>query len=336
MDNEWTRSGVFRRPLPEELPTFFRELASWGCLTEQDVACTRDGFYAAGKSLADILIGKGIATFPNDQNQERECGKFFDDWYLYAVPGGGGFVYSLFKMREQEHNAENGEIADGDTPGVTVCFIALETGVLAACLSDPSPANRRALNREINRVVAARGQRHSRTLKAYFARTQAEGAYLIAQWYVRFLASLAVNGTLPVPLAYGELYRKNWAGRLPRFLEENNAAAGHLVCDHKTIFLRDPQNLSSWEALTLLATHTADVSFPAFAAEVQYHARFLVWYAKLPIPLLGHSVYDSAIRADMTIGETELEGPAPFHDPNSRWVRRQAQCHEVFQNADIL
>lgn len=336
MDNEWTRSGAFRQPPLEELPPFFQELASRGCLTEQDVQCTQDGFYAAGKSLADMLIGKGITTFPNDRDQERECGKFFDDWYLYAVPGGDGFVYSLFKMREQEHNAENGEIADGDTPGVTVCFISLETGVLTACLSDPSPDNRKALNREINRVVAARGQRHSRALKAYFAQTQAEGAYLIAQWYVRFLAGLAVNGMLPVPVAYGELYRKNRTGRLPRFLEENNAAAGDLVCDHKTIFLRDPKNLSRWEALALLATHTADVSFPAFAAEVQYHARFLVWYAKLPIPFLGHSVYDSAIRADMTIGETELEGPAPFHDPNSRWVRRQAQCHEAFQGSEVL
>lgn len=336
MDNEWTRSGAFRHPPLEELPPFFRELASWGCLSELDVACTRDGFYAAGKSLADMLIGQGITTFHNDQDQERQCSKFFDDWYLYAVPGKDGFVYSLFKMREQEHNAENGEIADGDTPGVTVCFIALETGVLTACLSAPSPANRKTLNREINRVVAARGQRHSRALKAYFTRTQAEGAYLIAQWYVQFLASLAVNGTLPVPLAYGELYRKNRTGRLPRFLDENNAAAGYPVCDHETIFLRDSKNLSRWEALALLATHTADVSFPAFAAEVQYHARFLVWCAKLPIPFLGRSVYDSAIRADMTIGETELEGPAPFHNLNSKWVRRQVQCHEASQRSEVL
>ena len=69
MDNEWTRSGAFRHPPLEELPPFFRELASWGCLSELDVACTRDGFYAAGKSLADMLIGQGITTFHNDQDQ---------------------------------------------------------------------------------------------------------------------------------------------------------------------------------------------------------------------------------------------------------------------------
>lgn len=39
------------------------------------------------------------------------------------------------------------------------------------------------------------------------------------------------------------------------------------------------------------------------------------------------SPYDSAIRADMTMGGTELEGPAPFHNPNGRWVRTQGKYH---------
>ena len=32
-------------------------------------------------------------------------------------------TYSLFKMREQEHDAKQGLYADGDTPGVAVPFI---------------------------------------------------------------------------------------------------------------------------------------------------------------------------------------------------------------------
>ena len=40
------------------------------------------------------------------------------------------------------------------------------------------------------------------------------------------------------------------------------------------------------------------------------------------------SPYDSAIRADMTIGGTELEGPAPFHNPNGRWGRTQGKYHD--------
>lgn len=52
-------------PALDALPPFFQELASLGCLTGSDVHCTADGFYSAAKSIADILIGKGITTFPN-------------------------------------------------------------------------------------------------------------------------------------------------------------------------------------------------------------------------------------------------------------------------------
>ena len=80
------------------------------CLSEDAVRHTTDGFWAATSSLSDILAKKGVTTFLSDQNQERDCDKFFDDWYLYAIPGEGGYVYSLFKMREQEHDAESGLI----------------------------------------------------------------------------------------------------------------------------------------------------------------------------------------------------------------------------------
>lgn len=311
-------------------PPFFQELVSMGCLPEAAVEHTSDGFWAATSSIADILTKKGIATFLNDQDQERDCNKFFDDWYLYAVPWDCGYVYSLFKMREQEHDAENGLIADGDTPGVTVSFIGFNVGFLKKCLEVPSDHNRKALNQEINRVVSKRGQRHHKALKAYFVRPQAEGPYLIGSLYVSFLAGLAKNGSLPVPDPYAELCRdpSGKKTRLPRFLDANNEAAGYPVCDQETIRLRDPEHLTIYEKNALLATHTADTSFHAFAAEIRYHACFLHEAARIPIPFLGKSLYDSAIRADMTIGETELEGPAPFHNPNSRWIRLQKKYHD--------
>lgn len=319
-----------------KFPDFFQKLVAGGCLADGDVQGTSDGFFAVSKSLAGILAARDITTFPNSRDQLWECDRFFDDWYLYAVPGGDGYVCSLFKMREQEHDAEEGIPADGDTPGVTVSFIAFDTDFLSRCLENPSFANRKALNLEINRVVADQGQRHHEALKAYFIRSQAEGPYLIAKWYVRFLASLAENGSIAVPDRYAALYRENRdrreTDRLPRFIDANNASAGYIVCDHQSIFIRDPENLTPYETCALLATHTADVSFHCFAAEVRYHARFLVWYARIPIPFLGRSVYDSAIRADMTIDDLELEGPAPFHNPNSRWVRRQRECHREYSN----
>ena len=146
------------------VPPFFRELMRRGCLDAGEIRAASDGFCAAAKSLADILVGQGITTFLNDRDELRDCDKFFDDWYCYAVPGKGGYVYSLFKLREQEFDAKNGLIADGDSPGVTVSFIAFDTDVLAQCLSEPTMANRKRLNQEINRVVAARGQRDAESL----------------------------------------------------------------------------------------------------------------------------------------------------------------------------
>lgn len=322
-------------PFPfDRMPFFLQDLEAHGCLTKSSVQRTSDGFYAVTKSIADILIGKGITTFPDSQDQERDCDKFFDDWYLYAVPEGPRYIYSLFKMREQEHNAENGETADGDTPGVTVSFIEFETEALIKCITQPTFSNRKALNQEINRVVSVRGQRHHKALKAYFNRPEAEAPYLIAELYVSFLASLARDGCIAVPEAYASLYGRTVSAktsrkknRLPRFIDSNNEAAGYTVCDHEKIYIQDPGHLSLPEKYAVLATHTADVSFNAFAAEVHYHARFLVWYMRIPIPFIGRSVYDSAIRADMTIAETELEGPAPFHNLQSKWVRRQIKYH---------
>ena len=303
------------------LPPRFRELGL-------PSVHTSDGFWMSRKSVADILIDKNIRTFPNDRGEERECGLFFDDWHLYAIED-GGWVYSLVKLREQEHDKEQGRIGDGDTPGVTVSFISFQTEILTQCLEAPTFEKRQALNREINRVVSFRGQHHNPMLKAYFEKTESMGAYLIAEEYVRKIASLAENGRVPTPDAYQKAKK---GSRLPTFIEQNNAAVGYTVCDHRFIFIRDAGHLNPFEKLAILAAYTADVSFPSFAAEVQYHACFLTAPARIPIPFLGHSIYDSAIRADMTIDDCELEGPAPYHNVSSRWVRRQAQCHPEYAN----
>jgi len=327
----WNLPHTYPTPPPSDLPPVFRLLMDRGCLSDTEVQCTSDGFFAAARSIADMLTGRGIDTFLNDAGQLRQCRFFYDDWYLYAVKHGQEFVYSLFKMREQEFNALRHEIADGDTPGVTVSFIALNPQVLLTCLDDPTSENRSRWNRELNRVVSQRGPLHHPALKAYFLAVQAQGAYLISQWYVYFLAGLAVNGQLSVPVAYTELFRKAPHSRLPRFINANNRLAGKTVCDHERIYLLDPAAPTPWEAMAILATHTADVSYPSFAAEVQYHARFLTWLARIPIPFLGRSLYDSAIRADMTIDDHDLEGPAPFHNLHSKWVLRQQRCHESGQ-----
>lgn len=307
-------------------PTPFTVLKTLGCLTDSDLQQTADGFVAVTKSLSEILACRGILTVPGDNGIALECRYFFDDWYLYALPLENNFVYSLFKLREQEYDRSLGLNADSDSPGVTISFIAFQQDLLLHCLADPTDTCRRALSREINRVVAFRKQSHDPVLKAYFIRPEAEAPYLIARLYVQHAASFAHGGVLPVPEFYKELYHQSSNGRIPQFLEENNQAAGRTVCDHKNLYFRDAGNLSRFEKLAILATHTGNIGFHSFAAEVRWHALFLTPLAKIPLPLAG-SVYASAIRADMSIEDRESQGPQPYYNPDSTLLKQQLACH---------
>ena len=318
--------------IQRNLPQLFAKLVELQCLSQAEIAGTSDGFWVMTASVAEILARRDITTVPGSQGEVLECGLFFDDWYLYALSGGADCTCGLFKMREQEHDAALGRKADGDIPGVTISFIALQPEILLACLQDPTPQNRKQLNREINRVVAYRGQHHNENLKQYFVRTEAQGAYLIANLYTGLIASLAKDGSLPVPERYASDYRKQKnSGRVPQFIEENNRNAGRVICDHETITICDPRRPTAWERLAILATHTGNTSFFSFAAEVQFHAKFLTRWANIPIPFAGKSPYASAVRADMSIGDGEFTGPTPYYRSDSRMVKAQYDCHKDAQ-----
>ena len=316
------------------IPNLFTQLQNLHCINPSDIANTSDNFWILRKSLSDLLAEKGISDFLDSAGERLLCGNFFDDWFLYAVPSESGFVYSLFKLREQEHDAKDGAPADADMPGITISFIAFSCDVLLRCLTDPTDENRTKLNREINRVVAHRGQRHHYALKWYFINPRAKGAYLVASTYVRYIAAYASNGSLEVPERYKEIVQqsvsyKNSAklARLPRFMEALNQAAGRIICDNEKIHFANPEAPDAYEAAAILATHTGNTSVYSFAAEVEYHAKFLTPLAKIKIPFFGRSIYDSAIRADMTVGDTEFEGPAPFYKSDSKIVKRQYNLH---------
>ena len=319
-------------------PNIFTHLLSDLCIEKADIAKTADGFFVVNQSVASILASKNVLDFPDSSGERLACDKFFDDWFLYAVPSEGDYTYSLLKLREQEHDTEDGSPADGDTPGVTVSFIALDCEKLIACLTAPTDENRKKLSREINRVVAYRGQCHHPALKRYFRNPKSQGAYLVAGMYVRYIASFAVNGCLAVPEHYKGIVQQSISyknskklARLPHFIDSLNQAAGRVVCDHEHIYLENPEALTQYEAAAILATHTGNTSVFSFAAEVEYHARFLTPLAKIKIPFFGRSIYDSAIRADMTVGDTEFQGPAPFYKSDSNIVKRQYALHQTFR-----
>lgn len=316
-------------------PNMFRCLLCDRSIEASDIAGTSDGFFLVNRSIANILSSKGVFDFPDSSGERLACSKFFDDWFLYAVPNDGDYTYSLLKLREQEHDAEDGSPADGDTPGVTISFISFNSERLLDCLADPTDENRKKLNTEINRVVAYRGQRHHKALKKYFKNPRSQGAYLVADIYVKTIAAYASDGSLSVPEFYKEIVQQSISykdsrklARLPRFVEALNQAAGQIVCDNEKIYLKNREAPTEYESLAILATHTGNTSVYSFAAEVEYHARFLTPLAKMKIPFFGRSIYDSAIRADMTVGDTEFEGPAPFYKETSKIVKRQYALHQ--------
>ena len=317
-------------PNVRNIPAFCRYLTDHNLIKPEDILCTGDGFFMVIKSIASILSQKEIHTFPDRGGQLLQCMHFFDDWFLYGVPEGNGHVYSLVKMREQEHDLETGLQADGDTPGVTVSFIAFHTGLLKNCLEDPSAKNRQNFGTEINRVVAYRGQKHHPALKAYFVRSQAEAPYLIAETYVNLIATFSHAGTLNVPTAYAEIYQKRAQSvkhaRIPEFLQQNNQDADAMVCDHEKIYIQDAAHLTRYEKRAILATHTGNVSDHSFAAEVRFHALFLTPLAKIRLPFAG-SPYASALRADMSIGDKEFQGPTPYYNLSGKMVRTQTKHH---------
>ena len=316
-------------------PKFLNFLLSVGCTKKSDILKTSDGFYMVNKSIAEILFKKDILDFPDSSGEKLRCDRFFDDWFLYAILNDNECTYSLLKLREQENDAEDGSLADGDTPGVTISFVSFSDKIFAHCLEEPTDENRRKLNVEINRVVAYKGQRHHASLKKYFKNPKSLGAYLVADVYVKTILFYAKNGVLDTPKVYKETVQQSLSykesrkfARLPKFIETLNKEAGRTVCDNEKIYIENTEQPTDEEKLAILATHTGNTSVYSFAAEVEYHARYLTPLAKIKIPFFGRSIYDSAIRADMTVGDTEFEGPAPFYRSNSKIVKRQYLLHK--------
>ena len=321
------RSGAHRTP------AFFKWLDDQKMISKDHLISSNDGFFMITESISSILISEGIETFPDREDRILECRNYFDDWFLFAVPSGEDHVYGLLKMREQEHDLERGIQADGDTPGVTVSFIAFDIGILKSCLENPSAENRKKMGMEINRVVAYPKQNHHPALREYFIRPQAEAPYLVAETYVKHIAAFSFAGTLNVPKAYKEIYLKRSTSakyaRIPDFLEENNQNANRVVCDHENIYIQNVKQLSRYEKLAILATHTGNVSYHSFAAEIRYHAMFLTKLMKIRLPLAG-SPYASAVRADMSIGDKEFQGPTPYYDLSGALVLKQIEFHKQF------
>lgn len=313
---------------------------------KNDIKYTTDDFYITIKPLSEILMEAGIDYLCEDLNniESRPVSFYYDDWYIMAVPHGNDYTYGLFKMREQEIDGY-----DGDDPGVTISFVEFNINLLLQCISNPSTANRYYLLSQLDQVTGPGSFDHSESLAAYFRNPASKGSYLIAEEYVKFIAGTSVNGYIYAPNKYRErlaeleevieailiendldelrvlAYRLETLQRIPNAINSNNTAAGYEVYNTNTnqIIIRNPNSLSIYEKYAILATHTANVTFNSFAAEVLYHADFLD-----SIGAIWPSNYERALRADMGIGEEYESGITDqYYDLDSDIVQEQIDYH---------
>ncbi|MEE1328338.1 MAG: hypothetical protein UHS47_07320, partial [Oscillospiraceae bacterium] len=77
----------------KDMPKIFGKLLSEAYINPSDILQTPDGFRLIYKSLSDILSEKGIFDFPDSDGKRLMSGKFYDDWFLYAVPNEENHTY---------------------------------------------------------------------------------------------------------------------------------------------------------------------------------------------------------------------------------------------------
>ncbi len=336
-------------------PDLFKDFITDNTLMLSDIKFTNDGFSITTVPLSTILTRNGIDGLSKniDTDDNRNVTAFYDDWYIFAVETLTTFKYGLCKMREQEDDYVE-DRSDFDDPGVTISFIALDENALVRCIKSPIKQNTYGLLQCLDKVTGPGVYTHDDDIVAYFADVKSKAAYLIAEEYIKIIVRLCNGNSIPVPNNYISILnnidtineqlknptlndnirllmmeKRYNLSRVPRWIAENNQNAGYNVYDYdtKTISVANKNNLSIYEKYAILSTHTADVNFNSFAAEVEFHADAIHSW-KTDIPMIGNKWYEAAVRADMAIGEEYESGfYDEYYDLDSDIVKAQAEVH---------
>ena len=269
----------------------------------------------------------------------------YDDWYLYAIEDGKGFVYGIIKMREQENDLSID--GDEDVPTVGVPFISADIGKLF-CFNDI-----KIFKEEVDRVVKKPEVKHNSILQKNFSNPKSKAGYLVADLYIEKIISYYPDGMVSnesiknLMSDFNETKRKmeeailipgvrsmyigelNRIGRIPNALLKINKKAGYRVFDSKTgtVTVKDVNNLTHYEKQAILAIHTGNVNYNSFVAEIKFHANACVSWEKY-FPLLGKKWYSSTMRSDMGLDEEAESGVYDrYYNLNNKIVKEQEKIH---------
>ena len=310
------------------MPAFFTEMINRGFATSTDIVSTNDGFFLLTKPLSNIFKYSGINSLysKSDFSESDNVDNYYDDWYFYCVYSEGGYTYSLCKMREQEHEHDNGVVnADGDTPGVAISFIDLDVGIFEKCINNKNNNKYNYdLKIHIDNVIAYKSRKHHNVLRKYFSDASSNGAYLIAESYAKIIVNICYkNGYIEVPNAFtiSDVLRVQEA--MDRINTKSEAENGYKVYRDNKIYINNANLLSIHEKWAIILTHCANESFNSFASEVQIHS-------DATEGIFALVAYDSAVVADMSIemgtGD-KLLGSSQYYNTNSVYVKKQVKAH---------
>jgi hypothetical protein len=330
---------------------FVQDLVDEGLVTPNDISYTDDGFYLLTVPLSQILYDANIyAIYTNPESQEDlyQVLFYYDDWYIYAIEDSSGYVYSLLKMREDEEELVVPD--DEDYTGVTVPFVELDYNQLLSLIDYNTFANNYRTYLNLLDVTGPGVATRNVALQNYFSSVYSKAPYLIVEEFIKvIIRESCVNGKISAPKLYVEIRNNideinaalagplddesraillNLKGqylRITNAIQANNVEAGYSVFNTSTntINISNPNNLTMYEKYAILISHTSNVTYNSFAAEVQRHAIVLSWL-EFEEPL----VYERALRADMAIGEEAQSGISDdYYDLNSNIVRSQASVH---------
>jgi len=320
------------------------------------VETTTDNFIISKTPISEMIKNACADKLYDSVGDVNYVDRYYDDWYLFAVNGSVP-TYGLYKMREQEYDHYDfdgdGEIdADGDNPGVTISFIEFDLSKLNDVI-DGKETSIKILDKEINRIVLKTEVEISEDLRKYFENVETEGAYLIAEAYVKKIAGLSDSDKMDFPEILKDIYdeideinyaielesrletdstimedlinRRESISRIPNALKDINKKSGETIVDksERQIIVSNKNSLSLYEKQAILSSFTGDISFNMFAAEVQAHAVFASDWK-----MFIDKWHDAAIRADMGVGEEYESGLYDaYYNVESDWVQNQIKSH---------
>ncbi|MCR5835634.1 MAG: cellulose binding domain-containing protein [Lachnospiraceae bacterium] len=330
-------------------PYYIKKYINNHLINMKDMEATSDGFFICEKPLSEIFVNAGISEIVSGSGDKLSVEQYYDDWYIMALDP-EVTTYGLYKMREQENDG-----GDNDDPGVTISFVGLDIYLLNQFL-EGEESDTSKLYEKLAEVTNSKNPPYSDVLQGYFSNVESDGSYLIADAYVNKIARTSLNNSyisfpnilcsiydkvekideaidvvLDAPFgpdsdALLALYREREdAGRVPDALSKINTDSGKKIVDenNRRINVVNKSNLSYYEKKAILSAYTADTSFNMFAAEVQAHAVFVTNWKSF-----FDKWYNSAVRADMAIGEEYESGMYDsYYSYDSDWVKDQVKAH---------